>query len=117
MSFPFKEMLNIDLLYIVSGFVVFLGHPALAQSARQLWHISPISTVRKNQNFSGHRGLRKLSLSNNPILSGLRRTYRIVHEYIIEYCFICRPADSTGSEDAGIYPRTIATLALAVKLL
>ncbi len=29
----------------------------------------------------------------------------------LQYCFICRHADSTGSEDAG---RTVATLALAV---
>ncbi len=33
----------------------------------------------------------------------------------IQHCFICRPSDSTVSEDAGIKPRTVATLALAVK--
>ncbi len=31
--------------------------------------------------------------------------------YCIQHCFICRPSDSTVSEDAG--PRTVATLALA----
>jgi hypothetical protein len=32
--------------------------------------------------------------------------------YVIQHCFICRPSDSTVSEDAGIEPRTVATLAL-----
>jgi hypothetical protein len=32
--------------------------------------------------------------------------------YFIQYCFICRPSDSTVSEDAGFKPsRTVATLA------
>ncbi len=35
--------------------------------------------------------------------------------YDIQQCFICRPSDSTVSEDAGIEPRTVATTALAVK--
>jgi hypothetical protein len=35
--------------------------------------------------------------------------------YIVQHCFICRPSDSTVSEDAGIQPRTVATLALAVR--
>ncbi len=29
--------------------------------------------------------------------------------FIIQHCFICRPSDSTVSEDAGIEPRTVAT--------
>jgi hypothetical protein len=33
--------------------------------------------------------------------------------YIIQHCFIRRPSDSTVSEDAGIEPRTVASLALA----
>ncbi len=33
----------------------------------------------------------------------------------IQHCFICRPSDSTVSEDAGIEPRTVATTALAVR--
>ncbi len=32
--------------------------------------------------------------------------------YVIQHCFICRPLDSTVSEEAGNEPRTIATLAL-----
>ncbi len=32
--------------------------------------------------------------------------------YVIQHCSICRPSDSTVSEDAGIEPRTGATLAL-----
>jgi hypothetical protein len=35
--------------------------------------------------------------------------------YDIQHCFICRPSDSTVSEDAGIGPRTVATTALAVR--
>jgi hypothetical protein len=35
--------------------------------------------------------------------------------YAIPHCFICRPSDSTVSEDAGIEPRTTATLALTVR--
>jgi hypothetical protein len=35
--------------------------------------------------------------------------------YFIHHCFICRPSDSTVTEDAGIKPRTLATSALAVR--
>jgi len=35
--------------------------------------------------------------------------------YFIQHCFICRPSDSTVSEDAGIEPRTVANTALAVR--
>ncbi len=35
--------------------------------------------------------------------------------YYIQHCFICRHSDSIVSEDAGIEPRTVATLALAVR--
>jgi hypothetical protein len=35
--------------------------------------------------------------------------------YDIQHCFICRPTDSTVSEDAGIEPRPVATRALAVR--
>ncbi len=34
--------------------------------------------------------------------------------YCNQHCFICRPSDSTVSEDAGIEPRPVATSALAV---
>jgi hypothetical protein len=33
----------------------------------------------------------------------------------IQHCFICRPPDSSVSEDAGIEPRTGATLSLGVR--
>ncbi len=36
-------------------------------------------------------------------------------KYFIQHCFICRPSDSTVSEDAGIEPRTVATLPLEVR--
>ncbi len=35
--------------------------------------------------------------------------------YLIQHYFICRPSDFIVSEDAEIYPRTVATLALAVR--
>jgi hypothetical protein len=35
--------------------------------------------------------------------------------YFIQHYFICRPSDSTVSEDAGIEPRTVAASALAVR--
>ncbi len=35
--------------------------------------------------------------------------------YGIQHCFICRPSDSTVSEDARIEPRAVATLAWAVR--
>jgi hypothetical protein len=36
--------------------------------------------------------------------------------YVIkQHCFICRTSDLTVSEDAGIEPKTVATLALTTK--
>ncbi len=35
--------------------------------------------------------------------------------YAIQHWFICRPSDSTVSEDAGIEPRTVATFALIAR--
>ncbi len=35
--------------------------------------------------------------------------------YCIQHCFICRPSDSTLSEDAVIEPRTVATTAMTVR--
>ncbi len=35
--------------------------------------------------------------------------------YVIQHCVICCPSDSTVSEDAGIEPRTVATLALTAR--
>jgi hypothetical protein len=36
--------------------------------------------------------------------------------YCIQHCFICRPSDSTASDDAEIEPRPVATTALTVRL-
>jgi hypothetical protein len=38
-----------------------------------------------------------------------------VFMYVIQHCFISRPSDSTVSDDAGIKPRTVATLALIAR--
>jgi hypothetical protein len=50
---------------------------------------------------------------------GLLRTVYYCHfvlfMYYIQHCFICCPSDFTVSEDAGIEPRTVATLTLAVR--
>jgi hypothetical protein len=35
--------------------------------------------------------------------------------YFIQHCFMCRPSDSTVSEYAGIEPRTVAALEIAVR--
>jgi hypothetical protein len=35
--------------------------------------------------------------------------------YVLQHCFICRPSDSTVSEDVGIEPRTVTTLALTAR--
>jgi hypothetical protein len=35
--------------------------------------------------------------------------------YVIQNCFICRPSDSTESEDAGIETSTVETLELTAK--
>jgi hypothetical protein len=34
---------------------------------------------------------------------------------IIQHCFVCRPSYSTVSEDAGLEPMTVATLALTAR--
>jgi hypothetical protein len=39
----------------------------------------------------------------------------LFYMYDIQHCFICRPSDSTVSEDAGIEPKTVATTALALR--
>jgi hypothetical protein len=36
--------------------------------------------------------------------------------YFIQHCFICRPSDSTVSEEAGIETRTVATTALVLSI-
>jgi hypothetical protein len=39
----------------------------------------------------------------------------LIFMHDIQHCFLCRPSDSTVSEDAGIEPRTVATTALTVR--
>ena len=46
---------------------------------------------------------------------GIFLFFILLSMYFIQHCFICRPSDSTVSEDAGIEPRTVATSALAVR--
>ena len=38
-----------------------------------------------------------------------------IFKYFIQHCFICRPSDSTVPVNAGSEPRTVATMALAVR--
>ncbi len=45
----------------------------------------------------------------------LKRFFLFLFMYVIQNCFICRPSDSTVSENAGIAPRTVATLALTAR--
>ncbi len=46
----------------------------------------------------------------------IRIYFSFIFRYFIQlFWFICRPSDSTVSEDAGIEPRTVATFALAVR--
>jgi hypothetical protein len=40
------------------------------------------------------------------VVNWLERDF-LVFKYFIQHCFICRPSDSTVSEDAGIEPRLI----------
>jgi hypothetical protein len=36
----------------------------------------------------------------------------ILKLYVIQQCFVCRPSESTVSEDAGIEPRTVMKVAV-----
>jgi hypothetical protein len=50
-----------------------------------------------------------------PVLVAYMKLFlipRISFLYFIQHCFICRLSDPTVSEDAGIEPRTFATLAV-----
>jgi hypothetical protein len=44
------------------------------------------------------------------------RTLQALYNFMrfLQHCFTCRPSDPTVSEDAGIEPRTAATLALTI---
>jgi hypothetical protein len=55
------------------------------------------------------------------LINGYKEDDQIVKQvfflYCIQHCFICRPSDSTVSENAGIKPRTFATFALVSQTL
>jgi hypothetical protein len=44
-----------------------------------------------------------------------KREIFFISLYFIQNCFICRSSDSTVSEDAGIEPRAVVTLTLAIR--
>ncbi len=51
---------------------------------------------------------------NNPVNITQQGDFEFIYlfsMYYIQHCFICRPSDSTVSEDAGMDPRTVPTLA------
>jgi hypothetical protein len=56
-------------------------------------------------------------LDKVPTRLGKLFIFIVLSMYFIQhcFCFICRPSDFTVSEDAGIEPRSVATLALAVR--
>ncbi len=45
----------------------------------------------------------------------MENTVTMIICFVIQRCFICRPSYFTMSEDAGIQPRTVATLVLSVR--
>jgi hypothetical protein len=50
------------------------------------------------------------------LFSKIAQIQGIFHiQYFVQHCFICRTSDSTASEEAGIEPRMVATLALAAR--
>ncbi len=56
----------------------------------------------------GGEGLEPVSLAFNKYFIFNRGMFWIfwISMYCIQYCFICRPSDSTVSENVGIEPRT-----------
>ncbi len=44
----------------------------------------------------------------------MQEVYFVI-KFVIQHWFICRPSDSSVSEDAGIEPMTVATFAMAVR--
>ena len=51
------------------------------------------------------------------VINFLRGVFRFVHILYVQFqqCLICRPSDSTVSEDDGFEPRDIAMFALAAR--
>jgi hypothetical protein len=56
----------------------------------------------------GYLGARE-TLIHGINLKGYFLEFLSFFMYDIQHCFICRPSDSTVSENAGIEPRTVAT--------
>jgi hypothetical protein len=54
------------------------------------------------------------NISTESVVRCFIGLFYIYLQYFIHHCFICRPSDSIVSEDAGIEPRTVAALILAV---
>ncbi len=55
------------------------------------------------------------ALNSVLILSIYLLKGRFFCKYVIQHCFICRPSNSTVSEEAGIKPRIVAALTLTAK--
>jgi hypothetical protein len=61
------------------------------------------------------------AIARKDLVASLQENYCIVDRHGQAFLlhlftlFICRPSDSTVSEDAGTEPRTVETLALAVR--
>ncbi len=78
-------------------------------------------TVAQRELFSGTVVVAVLKQKKNcfylfiTILKGDFLGFFFLFMYDIQHCFICRPTDSTVSEDAGVEPGTVATTALAVR--
>ncbi len=70
----------------------------------------PVPTYAAEFNTQG------LMIQHNMVASGTQ--FKGAHQrfmFFIQHCFICRPSDSSMSEDAGIEPMTVTTLTLAVR--
>ncbi len=65
-------------------------------------------------NLEGRKSI-EVKIKTEKINRGIKKKF-FFSMYCIQHCFICRPSDSTVSEDAGIQPRTVATSALAAYL-
>ncbi len=50
------------------------------------------------------------NIKPNPFFLGGGDFFSSFCSYNIQHCFICRPSDSTVPTDAGIEPRTVATV-------
>jgi hypothetical protein len=65
----------------------------------------------RHEGDGGWRGQRQVSdrsRAHDPIVQRLQNS--LFYMYDIQHCFVCHPSDSTVSKDAGIEPRTVATI-------